>query len=96
MSQKIQIRSNGRAYPVIVCDHCERPITDAKDGNTVWRKSLHSRASEQFIPIYHTHKYCNWFFMNRRFPEPSECSWMWTQFQESNSLTRCQARHYKR
>jgi len=37
MSQKIQIRANGRAYSVIACDHCGEVITDAKDGNTVWR-----------------------------------------------------------
>jgi len=77
MSQQIQIRSNGRAYSVIVCDHCGKRIEDAEDGNTVWRESKFSRTREQFIPVYHTHKHCNWDFMNRRFPEPSDYSWMW-------------------
>jgi hypothetical protein len=76
MSQKIQIK-DGRAYPVIVCDHCGQAILDAKDGNTVWRESVGSRKTEQFIPIYHTHKRCNWVFMHRRFPEPSDFSWSW-------------------
>lgn len=79
MSQKIEIKSDGRAYPVIVCDQCGERITDAKSGNTVWRESMHSRRTEQFIPIYHTHcsMECNWVFMNRRFPEPEDGSWCW-------------------
>jgi hypothetical protein len=81
MSQQIHIRPSndgcGRAYPVIVCDHCGKPITDAKDGNTVWRESRFSRNEEQFIPIYHTHKLCNWTFMHRRFPEPADGGWLW-------------------
>jgi hypothetical protein len=76
MSQQIQIK-NGRAYPVIVCDHCGKRILDAKDGNTVWRESFRSRETNRFIPIHHTHKGCNWFFMNRRFPEPPDNSWCW-------------------
>jgi hypothetical protein len=76
MSQQIQIR-NGRAYPVIVCDHCGGRILDAKQGNAVWRESPRSRETGQFIPIFHTHKRCNWVFMNRRFPEPADNSWCW-------------------
>jgi hypothetical protein len=76
MSQQIQIKSDG-AYPVIVCDHCGKLITDATNGNTVGRESMRSRSTEQFIPIYHTHKRCNRFFMNSRFPEPADGSWCW-------------------
>lgn len=78
MSQKIQIKSNGRAYPVFVCDHCGEPITDAKHGNTVWREStVGSRNRECFYSVYHTHKHCNWEFENSRFPHPADFSWRW-------------------
>jgi hypothetical protein len=79
MSQKIQLKSDGCACPVIVCDQCGEPITDAKDGNTVWREpSLNSRfGAGRFYDIQHTHKTCNWFFMKRSFPEPEDLSWRW-------------------
>jgi hypothetical protein len=80
MSQKIQIKpdSEYRAYPVIVCDHCGEVITTAKDGNTIWRESTPgSRKQECFYSIQHTHKRCNYAFMNVRFPEPADYSWTW-------------------
>ncbi len=78
MSQKIQIRADGRAYPVIVCDHCGEVITDAKHGNTVWREPIHgSRKRERFYSIQHAHKRCNYAFMNKRVPEPADLSWTW-------------------
>jgi len=39
VSQEIQIREDERGYPVIVCDHCDKVIEDAKDGLYVWRES---------------------------------------------------------
>jgi hypothetical protein len=86
MSQKIYIRPDDGAYSVIVCDHCGEPITDAKDGNAVWRESSHPRRKEQFIPIQHTHKRCNWLFMHRRFPEPDDGSWMWMSHELTHDL----------
>jgi len=80
MSQKIQIRpdSEYRAYPVIVCDHCGDLITNAKDGNTVWREpTVGGRKHERFYGVQHTHKRCNYAFMNVRFPEPADLSWSW-------------------
>ena len=78
MSQQIQIRANSRAYPVIVCDHCGEIIEDAKDGNTVWREpTVGSRSEDRFYHVQHTHKLCNWVFMNKRFPEPADGSWSW-------------------
>jgi hypothetical protein len=71
---------------VIVCDHCGKRIEDAKDGNTVWRESAMSRRTAQFIPIYHTHKLCNWEFMNCRFPEPSDCNWTWMSHELQHDL----------
>jgi hypothetical protein len=80
MSQKIQIKSDGRAYPVIACDHCGFLITYARHGNTVWREDAATRSfgGEQEVPIYHTHKRCNAAF-ERSFGTEGDAKggWMW-------------------
>lgn len=41
--------------PVIICDHCKKPIREARDGNTEWTAENPER-------VYHTHKECCWQF----------------------------------
>ena len=77
MSQQIEVRANGRAYPVMVCDQCGKRILEATDGNTLWRESLSRPQEERFIPIYHIHRYCTWEFMHVRFPRPVGSDWSW-------------------
>lgn len=86
MSQKTQIRADGRAYPVIVCDHCGKVIQDVNDGNTVWRGPLGSRDHEHFYGVQHTHKRCNSDFMDIRFPAPSDGSWCWMSHELQHDL----------
>jgi hypothetical protein len=63
---------------VIVCDYCGKPIRDVKDGNAVWRQPRDAYDKpERFFDVQHTHKHCNWLFMNRRFPEPTDGGWCW-------------------
>ena len=81
MSQKIKVINDNElhAYPVIVCDECNKEITDAKDGNAIWREArfAHYAAEPKFYEVKHTHKRCNHAFMNVRFREPADHSWVW-------------------
>jgi hypothetical protein len=47
---------NGRSCPVIVCDHCGRQISDARDGNYQWRLGMND--TDFGSRIYFTHKHC--------------------------------------
>jgi len=102
MSLKIRILE-GNSYPVIICDHCGETITDAEGGNTVWREPLKGGRSEgQLYTVQHTHKKCNWEFMNRRFPEPNDGTWNWMSHELQDDLfmllvnTRYDAKEAKR
>jgi hypothetical protein len=86
MSQKVQIRADGCAYPVIVCDHCAKIIADVTDGNTVWRGAMPGRGRERFFDVQHTHKHCNSDFMDVRFPEPADGSWCWMSHELRHDL----------
>ncbi len=43
--------------PTFVCDVCCKPITDGKDGNTVW--TVDPDTNKSVGPICYTHKACN-------------------------------------
>ena len=38
--------------PVVICDHCGKPIQDARDGNAEWAMGLYP------LPVRFTHKRC--------------------------------------
>ena len=76
MSFKIEVRADHRAYPVVICDHCNQAISRAVEGNAVWLEDTRSarRAGETY-DVKHTHKTCNWAFEHRE-PEPEGFRWM--------------------
>ena len=74
MSYKIEIRKNHRAYPVIVCDHCEVVIGQAATGNAVWLEDLSSSAGKQF-EVFHVHNRCGRAF-EKGCPEKEGARWM--------------------
>ncbi|QJX01248.1 hypothetical protein [Frigoriglobus tundricola] len=53
MPMVIQIRKDWSG-PVIVCDHCNRPIASADDGNLLWQEPEPGRPT----PPAFTHKAC--------------------------------------
>ncbi len=62
--------------PIIVCDHCGEPITNAKDGNYQWLiKDVHGEDTTN-PPIVFTHKRCSRAFEMER-GRPVGAWWAW-------------------
>ena len=60
MSYKIRIDpAKGLSCPVIICDHCQRQIEHAKDGNALWLEGNDNRRTDRCYDVVHTHKKCN-------------------------------------
>ncbi len=55
MPLKIEMTSD-RAAPIIVCDHCGEPITDAREGNYQWLAEAEGDTVRRFL--FFTHKWC--------------------------------------
>ena len=45
-----------RPCPIIICDHCGQPISDATDGNYQWRMGMND--TDFGSRIYFTHQRC--------------------------------------
>ncbi len=52
------VEKNGRSAPVIICDVCLEPITDARDGNYEWISRTPGK-SHVPCPLSFTHKKCS-------------------------------------
>jgi hypothetical protein len=52
----IKTAEGGRAWPVVVCDHCGREIAEARDGSYRWK--IPPAAGGPPKLVYFTHKAC--------------------------------------
>jgi len=68
----MQIREDGSVWPMIVCDWCKTPITDAKDGRVLWREIGRNPLNARCYPVYHTHKRCEDAFVENNKPSITE------------------------
>ncbi|MCC7023088.1 MAG: hypothetical protein IT338_09680 [Thermomicrobiales bacterium] len=50
--------------PVVICDQCGEPITEARDGNYQWQAPWEPGMSRKFV--FFTHKGCNHAFEQAR------------------------------
>ena len=75
MSYKIEVRPDGRAYPILVCDHCGEIIVDSADGNTLWLEAAPGIALPRRYDPVHTHKECNLAYERAHPHAPGE-HWM--------------------
>lgn len=46
----------GKDQVVIFCDHCGKPIKDAKDGNFMFQSDSDANSNRE--PLFYTHKHC--------------------------------------
>ncbi len=73
MPEKIVIKKD-MACPVIICDHCGKEITDAKDGNCIWQEVSTPKGRAIDGRHYYTHKKCNRMFMQQNGDPARWCS----------------------
>lgn len=73
MPIKMVVR-NDRTAPIVFCDYCEKPITDAHDGNYEWRGHTGSDEPE---PVFFTHKRCSQAFETANPDLGGKGGWMW-------------------
>lgn len=71
MPIRIQHES-GCFKPVVVCDHCDEPIEDAKEGNYQWRVECGQPVDGQ---MFFTHKSCCRDF---ELANGGRVGWFWT------------------
>ena len=72
MSHKIEVRPNGRAYPILVCDHCQEAIVDAADGDTLWLEAAPGTALPRRYDPVHVHSRCEHAFEQAHPHAPGE------------------------
>ena len=75
-------RQEGRSCPLVICDWCEQPITDARLGMYAWLIGTDGGLPEQGA-VYFLHKPCSWAF-ERAHPGPWVLGW-----EELRVLPRC-------